>query len=229
MKLPLDRTKFLLPPGGDLKKARRIQDRLKKSLLLLPFSGSRFLVAGIDVSYDRNLKESSAAIVVMAYPQFAIREISHARTAISFPYVPGYLAFREIPPILEAWEKLRTEPDLLLVDGHGLAHPRRFGLACHLGILLDKPSIGCAKEHFYGEVSEPDPEKGSFTYVTDSTDGSHLGAALRSRTNVACIYVSPGHRMDLVSAIKTTFSLILRYRIPEPSRFAHTYSKKGWE
>lgn len=213
----------------DSKKAKRIQDRLKKRIVFKPFSRSRFLAAGIDVSYKKAIKEASAAIVVLSYPQMEIREVSLARMSAPFPYVPGLLAFREAPSVLKAWKKLKTEPDLLFIDGHGLAHPRGFGLACHLGVLLGKPSIGCAKKHLYGDMTEPSKEKGAYSYVTDPKTGEKIGAVLRSRGNVSCIYISTGHLMDLSSAIKTTSSLTHRYRLPEPTRLAHTYSRKGWE
>jgi deoxyribonuclease V len=217
------------PWDVDVKTALKIQERLRKQTAAAPFSPSRFLVAGIDVSYRRDRREASAAAVVMAYPQMAIREVAFARREVSFPYVPGLLAFREIPAILKAWDRLKSRPDLVILDGHGTAHPRRFGLACHLGLLLDRPSIGCAKSHYYGSYQEPPGEKGAYSYVLDPQDGERIGAVLRSRANVACLFVSPGHLTDLPSAIKVIFSLVQRCRLPEPARLAHSYSTKGWE
>lgn len=213
----------------NVQEARKIQEKLKKQIKLCPFNLQRFLVAGIDVSFKKKLNEVSAAIVLMEYPQLQIKEISIEKMPVTFPYVPGFLAFREAPVILKAYEKLRSKPDLLLFDGQGMAHPRLFGLACHVGVLLDKPSIGCGKKHLYGNYIEPSIDKGAYSYLTSPDDGERIGAVLRSRRNVACIYVSPGHLMNVNSAIKTTFSLILRYRLPEPIRLAHSYAGKGWE
>jgi deoxyribonuclease V len=213
----------------DFKEAKRIQNRLKKSLVSCPYRESRFIVAGIDVSYMKELRESCAAIAVMTFPEFELLEVSISRIKTSFPYVPGYLSFREAPAILDAWKKLRHSPDLLMFDGQGLAHPRRFGIACHVGLLLGKPSIGCAKSHLYGKLQEPSPEKGSSSNITDPADESVIGVVLRTRFKTACVYVSPGHRMDVSSAVRISLALTPKYRIPEPLRFAHTYSKKGWE
>lgn len=213
----------------NIQEARKIQEKLKKYIKLCPFNLQRFLVAGIDVSFKKKLNEVSAAIVLMEYPQLQIKEISIEKLPVTFPYVPGFLAFREAPVILKAYEKLRNKPDLLLFDGQGMAHPRLFGLACHVGVLLDKPSIGCGKKHLYGDFIEPAIDKGAYSYLSAPDDGERIGAVLRSRRNVSCIYVSPGHLMNVNSAIKTTFSLILRYRLPEPIRLAHTYAGKGWE
>ena len=221
--------KLLHPWEVDTNEAKKIQDKLKKHIKLQPFTMHRFVVAGIDVSYKKKSNEASAAIVLMEYPQFQIKEISIARKPVNFPYIPGFLAFREAPVILEAYEKLKNQPDLLLFDGQGLAHPRLFGLACHVGVLVDKPSIGCAKKHLCGEFMEPSKEKGAYSYLVDKRTENRIGAVLRSRKNTKCIYISPGHLMDVNSAIKTTFSLTFRYRLPEPIRFADKYAKKGWE
>jgi deoxyribonuclease V len=165
----------------------------------------------------------------MNYPSLRIVEISIARIKMTFPYIPGFLAFREAPAILEAWEKLKTKPDLLIFDGQGLAHPRRFGLACHLGVLFDMPSIGCAKSHLFGDYPEPSKEKGAYSYLLDPQKKDKIGAAVRTRANVSCIYISPGNHTDIDSSVRTIFAMTRRYRLPEPIRFAHQYSGKGWE
>ena len=140
-------------------------------------------------------------------------------TTVSFPYVPGLLSFRETPLLLEAANKLRTEPDLIIADGHGLAHPRRFGIACHLGLILDKPAIGCAKSRLCGVYSEPSNRKGSSAHIHDKEE--IIGAVLRSRSNVSVVYVSVGHRVSLETAIELTLSCCEQYRIPETTRYAH--------
>ncbi|MCE1247869.1 MAG: deoxyribonuclease V [Firmicutes bacterium] len=213
----------------DLNEARKIQERLSKHLVLEPYTLGKCMVAGIDVSFRKSTQEASAAIAVMSYPQLRIIEISIARMKMTFPYIPGYLAFREAPAILEAWAKLKTKPNLLVFDGQGLAHPRRFGLACHLGVIFDLPAIGCAKSHLYGDFVEPAQEKGAYSHIIDPAKQDKIGAAVRTRNNVSCVYISPGNHMDIESAVRTIFSLTHRYRLPEPIRYAHKYSGKGWE
>jgi deoxyribonuclease V len=220
--------KFLHSWTVDSAEARKIQNRLKKHLIFTPFERSNYTVAGIDISYNRTTREACAAVVVMSYPVMSVKEVSIANIPVDFPYIPGLLSFREAPAVLEAWRKLKTYPDLLLFNGQGIAHPCRFGLACHLGLLLDKPSIGCAKDHLYGEYVEPDNGKWSYSYIADPKDGSQIGAVMRTRTNVNCVYTSVGYKMDLNSAIKTVFALVGSHRIPEPLKQAHIYSKKGW-
>jgi deoxyribonuclease V len=222
-------TKLLHPWCVEPAEARKIQNKLKKHVVFAPFERSHYTVAGIDVSYKRSSREACAAIVVMSYPVMSLKEISIARISIDFPYISGLLAFREAPAVLEAWKKLKSDPDLLLFDAQGIAHPVKFGLASHLGLLLDKPSIGCAKDHLFGNYIEPDKGKWSFSYLTDPKDNSQIGAVMRTRSNVNCVYTSVGYKMDLNSAIKAVFALIGNHRIPEPLKQAHNYSKKGWE
>ncbi len=209
--------------------AKDIQRRLRESLKFVPFKREKFYVAGIDVSYKKVFNASLSAIVVMEYPSMEVVDSATYRLKTTFPYIPGFLSFREAPAIFKAWEMLKVEPDLLVFDGQGIAHPRGIGLASHVGILLDKPSIGCAKSHLYGKYKQPSLEKGAFTYLKHPASGEVIGAVLRSRRNVSCIYVSPGHLMDVESSIRIIFSLVDKYRLPEPVRLAHIYSKKGWE
>lgn len=220
---------LLHPWNVDIREAKKIQERLKKKMVSMPFSQQKFLLAGIDVSFMKSQGETSGAIVVMRFPRLEVVEVSMARIKVEFPYVPGFLTFREAPAIFEAWKKLKNIPDLLIFDGQGMAHPRHFGLACHVGVLMDKPSIGCAKSHLFGNFSEPAREKGAYSHITDPESNERIGAVLRTRTGVSPVYVSPGHRMTLDSAIRNIFAVAPRYRIPEPLRLAHIYSKKGWE
>lgn len=174
-------------------------------------------VAGIDVSVRRSL--SRAAVVVMRYPQLEVVEIACAERKTTFPYIPGLLAFRERPVILEALAKLRCEPDTFIFDGMGQIHPRRMGIAAHLGLWLMRPTLGCGKSHYIGEYSAPAEAKGSRTAIRHRNE--QIGVALRTRTKVKPVYVSAGHLIDLESAVRLTMSLTTRYRLPEPIRAAH--------
>jgi len=157
-------------------------------------------------------------VVVLSYPDLEPVEQCTATRPIEFPYVPGLLAFREIPAILDALEKLRAEPDLIMADAQGLAHPRRFGLASHLGVILDKPAIGCAKSRLCGEHAEPDRKAGSWTPLVDA--GKVIGAAMRTKDATNVVYVSVGHRVSLEFAIRNVLTCCGKYRLPEPTRLA---------
>jgi deoxyribonuclease V len=146
-------------------------------------------------------------------------ESAGVRAKARFPYVPGYLSFREIPPLLEAFAKLEAVPDLIICDGQGRAHPRRFGLACHLGVLLDLPTLGCAKSRLIGEHREPGPRRGAHTQLREG--GEVIGEVVRTRSGVKPVFVSVGHRVCLETARRTVLRLAVRYRLPEPVRAAH--------
>ncbi len=176
-------------------------------------------IAGVDISSGQARKTARAAVVVINYPELRVREIKTAEDELNFPYVPGLLSFRETPLILAAWRKLSIEPDLLIVDGHGIAHPRRFGIASHLGLLLDLPTIGCAKSRLSGLEPPIDSEAGSYAELTDN--GEIIGAVLRSKTGTKPIYVSIGHKIDLMTAVKWVTECCCGYRLPEPARLAH--------
>jgi len=203
--------------------AIRLQKEL--SLRVLPHDSFQSLhhVAGVDISVTGG--RARAAAVVLTFPGLQPVEEATAERAIEFPYVPGLLAFREIPAILDALSKLRTEPDLILADAQGLAHPRRFGLACHLGVLLDKPTIGCAKSRLRGRHDEPSREAGSWAPLLDR--GETIGAALRTKSSTRVIYVSVGHRVSLESAIRLTLGCCTKYRLPEPTRLADRVAGGG--
>lgn len=160
-----------------------------------------------------------AAVAVLDLTELRLIESALARRPTSFPYVPGLLSFREIPTALDALAALRCIPDLLLCDGQGLAHLRRFGLACHLGWLLDVPAIGVAKSRLLGQFTEPPPHRGAWAPLLDR--GEIIGAALRTRRGTKPVFVSPGHRVDVPSAVRLTLACTARYRLPEPSRAAH--------
>ncbi len=176
-------------------------------------------VAGIDLGYDPSGRVARAAVVLLSFPDLLPKERCTAQRPVTFPYIPGLLAFREMPAALAAFERLQTTPDLVLCDGHGLAHPRRFGLACHLGLWLDLPTIGVAKRLLVGSHPPLDEKRGAWVPIRH--EGVTIGAALRTRCGVRPVYVSVGHRVSLESAVALTLKCAPRYRIPEPLRQAH--------
>ena len=176
-------------------------------------------MAGADISFDRRSPELHAAVVVLDAESLDVVEIAGVRAKARFPYVPGYLSFREIPPLLEAFAKLEAVPDLIICDGQGRAHPRRFGLACHLGVLLDLPTLGCAKSRLIGDYREPGPRRGAHTQLRDG--GEVIGEVVRTRSGVKPVFVSVGHRVCLETARRSVLRLAVRYRLPAPVRAAH--------
>ena len=174
-------------------------------------------VAGVDVSVKNGI--SQAAVVILTYPDLAVVEIQRAAMPTPFPYVPGLLTFREGPALEMAFAQINTVPDVLIFDGMGRIHPRHMGIAAHFGLWLDLPTIGCGKTHFIGEYDEPDAQKGAFTPLLYK--GEQLGVVLRTRTNVKPVYISPGHRCDIDSAMALTLRCTPKYRLPEPIRQAH--------
>jgi len=175
-------------------------------------------VAGADVALDTARRRAIAGVIVYSFPELRELERASARRPLEFPYVPGLLTFREGPALLAAFEKLRHAPDVIFCDAQGYAHPRRFGLACHLGVLLDRPAIGCAKSRLIGEHRQPARAAGSWTPLTDA--GETVGAVLRTRAGVKPIYVSAGHRVSLERAIALVLAVCDGYRIPRPTREA---------
>jgi deoxyribonuclease V len=177
------------------------------------------LVAGIDISAPDTQGVARGAVVVLHYPELNIVEVKVTQGKITFPYVPGLLSFRESPLILAACEKLRNVPDLILIDGQGIAHPRRFGLASHVGLFLDLSTIGCAKSILCGQHQPVGEEIGSHAELLDK--GELIGAVLRTKAGVKPIYVSVGHKIDLTSAWQWVINCCRGYRLPEPTRLAH--------
>jgi deoxyribonuclease V len=175
-------------------------------------------VAGLDMAFSRDGERCLAAVVLWDVRERAVVEVQLASRVLAFPYVPGLLSFREAPALLAALRRLRRRPDVLLCDGHGIAHPRRFGIACHLGVLTDLPSVGCAKSRLVGSAAEPGATRGSLTTLHHR--GDRVGYVLRTRANVKPIYVSVGHRIDLDSALRLTLACGGGYRLPEPTRRA---------
>ena len=176
-------------------------------------------IAGVDISVRKEWEMATGAVVVLAYPGLEIVETQVVNGRLDFPYIPGLLSFREAPLILAACEKLAIVPDILMVDGQGIAHPRRMGLASHLGLFLDTPTIGCAKSRLCGTRVIPDVAPGDYAEIKDS--GEVIGAALRTRRGVKPVYVSIGHKVDLPSAMYWVLECCRGYRLPEPARLAH--------
>ena len=220
----------LAPSAPDYHAAVALQQRLRGLVVTSGAVRSPCLVAGVDVSYDfipsrftKGKKASEklyAAVVVLELPSLRVIESVGVAGRAEFPYVPGLLSFREIPPLLEAFRKLRTTPHAVLVDGQGVAHPRRCGLASHLGLVLDLPTVGCAKSRLIGEYREPGPRRGS---ASDLRDGDEIiGRVLRTRDRVMPVFVSVGHKISLDAAVALVLECAPRFRLPETTRQAHT-------
>ena len=201
------------------KEAIAIQKGLQAHLNLKDDFGEIKTVAGVDVGFERNNTITRAAIAVLDFETLEVIETAVARRPTSFPYVPGLLSFREVPAVLEAILKLNAEPDLLLCDGQGIAHPRRFGIAAHLGLLLNIPAIGVGKSRLTGTHEEVPAKKGSFVPLMDKEE--QIGVVLRARTNVKPLYISPGHRVSIQTARKLVMKCVTHYRLPETTRHAH--------
>jgi deoxyribonuclease V len=200
--------------------AREVQLALRERLVLeTPPGFAPQLVAGADVSAERFSRRGYAAVVVLDLATLVVVDEATAAVDLTFPYVPGYFSFRELPALAAAWETLKVRPDVVVFDGHGVAHPRRFGLACHGGMLFGVPSIGCAKSILVGRHGELAPERGAAAELVDREEV--VGAALRTRTRCNPVYVSPGSRMDLPTAVEIVLALTPRYRLPETTRRSH--------
>ncbi|MBI3854865.1 MAG: deoxyribonuclease V [Planctomycetes bacterium] len=194
---------------------KRLRDRVVRKGALKPR-----LVAGADVSYKNDV---ARAVFVVMRDLEPIEQVI-VTEPVPFPYIPGLLSFREIPPLLSAWRKLKTRPEVIIVDGQGIAHPRRLGIASHLGLVLGVPTIGCAKSRLCGEHDEPGAKRGSWTPLVHK--GETVGAALRTRDGCNVVYVSTGHLIGLESAISVVLACAPRYRLPEPQRLADQLTKQ---
>ena len=197
--------------------ARLMQKQLAPCVVRSYQAGSIRTVAGIDVAVRTNTLW--AAVVVLSLPELKVVDQATASATLAFPYIPGLLSFREGPVIVRAYLNLAVEPDLLIFDGQGIAHPRRLGIASHLGVLLDKPSIGCAKSRLCGQYSDPGPIKGDQAALIDNNE--IIGAVLRTRNHVKPVFVSIGHRLDLEACITYVLACCVKFRLPETTRQAH--------
>jgi deoxyribonuclease V len=199
--------------------ALMLQKRLSTKVVRCGKVLSPRYIAGVDLSVCRFKQHGRAAIVVLNYPDMRQIECRIFEDEIIFPYVPGLLSFRELPLILEVFNRIDHLPEIILVDGQGIAHPRRFGLASHLGLMLNLPVIGCAKSRLVGEYSEPGQQKGDFSYLYDGEE--IIGAVLRTKTNVRPLFISIGHNISLENAIHWVLYTCTTSRLPEPTRQAH--------
>lgn len=200
------------------KQASAIQRRLAARVRQVPLGGAPRVVAGLDAAFSRDDRQCLAAVVAWDLRERTVIEQHVAARPLTFPYVPGLLSFREGPAVLAALRKLRTPPDVLMYDGHGLAHPRRFGIACHVGVILDRPTIGCAKSRLIGTHREPGSRRGAAAPLID--DGEVIGSVLRTQDGINPVFVSVGHRIDLHAAQHIVLACAIRYRLPEPTRLA---------
>ena len=211
-------TNYSHPWVKNIAEAKVIQEQLRHKVIDSDCLGEVKYVAGVDIGFEDNYAITKAAIAILTYPELELVEQAIARISTVFPYVPGYLSFREIPAILAAFPQVKTVPDLILCDGQGYAHPRHFGLACHLGLLLDIPTIGVAKSRLIGKHEDVPLDKGSWQPLFDQDE--IIGVVLRSRTKVKPIYVSIGHKISLPTAISYVMGCLTKYRLPETTRWA---------
>jgi deoxyribonuclease V len=202
--------------------AIELQQRLRPLVRIIPFPGRPQLVAGVDAAFSD--RQVFAAACLYSLPDLKCIERSTAVLHLRFPYVPGFLSFREGPAITLALRRLRHKPDIVLVDGQGIAHPRGIGLASHIGVLLDMPMVGCAKTRLVGEYHEPERSKGSWSELLHR--GTIVGGVLRTRNDVRPLFVSPGHRIDLHGSLSVVLACTVKYRIPEPLRCADHESRR---
>ncbi|WP_456436033.1 endonuclease V [Thermovibrio ammonificans] len=208
------------------KKAAKAQKVLAEKVKITPLTREPKLIAGCDLTFldpFKNPTTGIGAFVVLTYPELEVVEKHYETLKVEIPYVAGFLAFRELPLLLKTLKRLKHTPDLIVVDGHGITHPRKLGIASHLGVVTGIPTVGCAKKPLYGEFQEPCGERGCRSPITDPRTGTVLGYALRTKRNVKPVYVSPGHLVTPEEAAELVLSSCTKYRLPEPTRLAHNY------
>jgi deoxyribonuclease V len=208
----------------NIEEAKKIQLELRPQVITSDCLERVDFVAGVDVGFEDNYSITKAAVAVLSYPDLQLVETAIAKIPTTFPYIPGFLSFREIPAILKALQQTKITPDLILCDGQGLAHPRRFGIACHLGVILDVATIGVAKSLLVGTHAQLPSAKGNWQPLIDRQEV--VGAVLRTRTNVKPVYVSVGHRVSLASAIDYVLNCTTKYRLPETTRWADKFASE---
>jgi deoxyribonuclease V len=210
------------PTTLTIPEARALQNKLRKNVRITPFKKKPRYVAGVDAAFSDDTV--FAAVCLYLFPELTPIEHKTAIQKLLFPYVPGFLSFREGPTIIVALKRLSQKPDLILVDGQGIAHPRGLGIASHIGVLLGIPTIGCAKSRLIGEYSEPGNKKGCWSPL--QCERKTVGAVLRTRDHTRPLFISPGHKTDLSTSVHFALTCTGRYRIPEPLRCADMLSKK---
>lgn len=208
-------SKYYITP----KEAIAKQQKLREQINIIPFKGELKTVAGADISFNRGSNVLHAGFVVLRLPDLQVISRSLATLTVSFPYIPGLLSFREIPALLEAWKQLTPKPDIVILDGHGLAHPRRMGIATQFGITVDTSTMGCAKNILTGEHEPLAQTKGSFQYINDKDE--KIGIVYRSRDNVKPIFISPGNKVSFDDTREIIAKCLTRYKLPETTRQVH--------
>jgi len=208
------------------REAVAIQEQLRAKVIPRGRVGRPKLVAGADAAFDKDSDVVYVSVVVLAFPSLEPVETVILKDHASFPYIPGLLSFREAPALLRAFMKLKSDPDVIFIDGHGLSHPRSAGIACHIGLSLNRPVIGCAKSVLVGTYKDPGPSRGSVSYLYNR-EGRVIGAAVRTRDRVKPVYVSIGHKISLAQAIRLTLACGKGYRIPEPTRQADLLAEQA--
>jgi deoxyribonuclease V len=199
-----------------------LQKRLRTQVITENTLGQVRFIAGADIAISQDSAKAYAGVVVLSYPTLEVVEERGLESEVNFPYIPGLLAFREGPLLIKVFEQLTTDPDVIVFDGQGIAHPRGMGIATHMGLVFDKPTIGCAKSLLFGRYQEPDHEKGAWAELR-GPQGQIVGAVLRSKPKTTPIFVSIGHRVDLPTAIQLLIECTRGVRIPEPTRLAHNF------
>lgn len=234
------RLRHLYPWDLSPPEAIKLQNKLRQKIELKKWQSRLKLIAGVDVSFKKG--KAIGVAVVLDYPGFKIIEQVRQVSKISYPYIPGLLTFREGPVIEKCFKALKHKPDIIIFDGQGIAHPRNMGIATHMGILLDKRTVGCAKTWLYGNYEEPKSKRGTFSYLFDPVRKQYtsrckfsngvdrkrkkIGAVLRTKDMIKPVFVSPGHKMDIDSSIRLILMCTGRYRLPEPLRLAHQLTQK---
>lgn len=199
--------------------AVQIQNELKQKITLEHLSSKINTIAGADISFNKFSSTVYAGIVTLSFPQLKILSYALVKAEVNFPYVPGFLAFREVPALLKAWNLLSEKPDVLIVDGHGIAHRRRMGIAAHFGALTNQCTMGCAKKILFGKYNEPGLNKFDYSPIYDKQE--IIGWVYRSKNNVKPIFISPGNKMNIQDSLTIISQCLGKYRIPEPTRVAH--------
>lgn len=203
------------------KEAIESQKKLREKIKLVPLKKKIKTIAGLDVSFNKFEKDVYAGIIVLSYPELKVLEKVCVKSVVDFPYIPGLLSFREIPPLLKCWQKLKRKPDIVVVDGHGIAHPRRLGIATHFGLVTGVPTIGCGKSLLYGKYKEPTLNAASESPLFDPKTNEQIGIVLRTKRNVKPIFVAPGNKITLKESREIIQVTLRGYRLPEPTRRVH--------
>ena len=219
--LPLHLTMIINYENITPQQAIELQTGLREQLQIQPLNIEITTIAGADISFNKYSTTVYAGIVVMQFPSLQVIETSGVTDKTNFPYVPGLLAFREVPALSKAWEKLKIKPDVLVLDGHGIAHPRRMGIAAHFGVVMNTPTLGCAKSLLTGKYTEPAIEAGSATDLFSKNE--LIGKVLRTKKNVKPVFISPGNLVSMEQSLAIILQCVRKYRIPEPTRLAHNF------